>query len=439
MECPKCKHKQESDFECEACGIIFEKYYKRQKELEEMNEQEVEPVILPVKKSGTGPFTWIAFGVVISSLVFLGYQFYLKNNQKESVDISDRIVTSSNKVEDRPDLQGVAKQIYQARPPRNYIETARNATVFIETGWGLGSGFFIDAECHIVTNRHVVEFNQNDRTALIEQLKQLDRVIKREEKEIARVEKQSNRVFDDNFRRRQMKEIEKRKEKLNTLKRKYSDYKYKLSYDQLESLEAGIEHEEDEIDRIEKELDMLYNGNYQQELIEELNKRKNMLNQAKKQYEKYTEKLENSKSGAVGDDIKVTLIDDTEHRIVNIELSEGLDLALLSIGLTGCPYIEVAGKDESYLEQGKEVFTVGSPVGLRYTVTSGIVSGLRSYAGKTYIQTDAPINPGNSGGPLIDNSGRVIGVNSAIIKNTEGIGFAIPIKSVFDEFGNYIN
>ena len=57
---------------------------------------------------------------------------------------------------------------------------------------------------------------------------------------------------------------------------------------------------------------------------------------------------------------------------------------------------------------------------------------------KVFLQTDAPINPGNSGGPLIDERGYVHGVNTMIIKNTEGIGFAIPIATVFEEFGSSI-
>jgi S1-C subfamily serine protease len=80
------------------------------------------------------------------------------------------------------------------------------------------------------------------------------------------------------------------------------------------------------------------------------------------------------------------------------------------------------------------VYTVGHPVGLRHSVTSGIISGFREHAGVRYIQTDAPINPGNSGGPLIDLNGEVVGVNTMILADTEGIGFAIPIEVVLDEF-----
>ena len=84
---------------------------------------------------------------------------------------------------------------------------------------------------------------------------------------------------------------------------------------------------------------------------------------------------------------------------------------------------------------GETVIAVGNPFGLSGTVTTGVVSALgRSVpskeAGRTFtdfIQTDASINPGNSGGPLLNIEGRVIGINTMIYANAQGIGFAIPV------------
>ena len=80
---------------------------------------------------------------------------------------------------------------------------------------------------------------------------------------------------------------------------------------------------------------------------------------------------------------------------------------------------------------------IGNPLGLERTVTRGVVSainrdprGIGLAAG--LIQTDAAINPGNSGGPLLDSSGRVIGINTAILAGTTGLGFAIPINVALD-------
>jgi S1-C subfamily serine protease len=67
-------------------------------------------------------------------------------------------------------------------------------------------------------------------------------------------------------------------------------------------------------------------------------------------------------------------------------------------------------------------------------VTSGIFSGYGELDKHRALQTDAPINPGNSGGPLINEAGQVLGVNTAILSGTQGIGFAIPIEQVFDSF-----
>jgi serine protease Do len=83
------------------------------------------------------------------------------------------------------------------------------------------------------------------------------------------------------------------------------------------------------------------------------------------------------------------------------------------------------------LKVGEWVTAIGSPFGLQYTVTAGIVSAKGRAIGSgpydNYIQTDASINPGNSGGPLINMKGEVVGINTMIIAGGQGIGFAIPI------------
>lgn len=95
--------------------------------------------------------------------------------------------------------------------------------------------------------------------------------------------------------------------------------------------------------------------------------------------------------------------------------------------------------DSSKLKVGQKVLAIGNPFGLGQTLTTGIISSLgrsiRSEAGiliQDVIQTDAAINPGNSGGPLLDSTGKIIGINSAIISPTGasvGIGFAIPVNT----------
>ena len=146
-------------------------------------------------------------------------------------------------------------------------------------------------------------------------------------------------------------------------------------------------------------------------------------------------KLSEIETASPTDDVEVILIDGSSYAVSSVTMSDRHDLALISISTYGAPYLAVSrGAD-----QGQKVYTVGNPSGLRHTVTSGIISGYRNFKGEALIQTDAPINPGNSGGPLVDDTGKVLGVNTMIIRDTEGIGFAIPMKSVFEEFGNYIS
>jgi serine protease Do len=114
-----------------------------------------------------------------------------------------------------------------------------------------------------------------------------------------------------------------------------------------------------------------------------------------------------------------------------------LDIAVLQIPEPVSE--EAALGDSDKLEVGDWVIAIGNPMGLANTVTAGIVSArgrsswdlfgeIPGYA--DFIQTDASINPGNSGGPLVDMGGEVVGVNTAIIKEGQGLGFAIPINMV---------
>jgi serine protease Do len=108
------------------------------------------------------------------------------------------------------------------------------------------------------------------------------------------------------------------------------------------------------------------------------------------------------------------------------------DLAVVKIEANNLPNVELGNSDQ--LEPGQWVVAIGNPYGLHDTITAGIISALgRSLDNPdehgNLIQTDAAINPGNSGGPLIDLSGKVIGINEAIIANAQSIGFAIPINN----------
>jgi putative serine protease PepD len=136
--------------------------------------------------------------------------------------------------------------------------------------------------------------------------------------------------------------------------------------------------------------------------------------------------------------IKVTLADSRTARATVIGIDRNHDLAVLRIGLKNLPVVELG--DSSALEVGDSVVAIGNALALEGTptVTSGIISALHrtisteeSTQLTDVIQTDAAINPGNSGGPLLDSSGRVIGINTAIASpaDANNIGFAIAISS----------
>ena len=141
---------------------------------------------------------------------------------------------------------------------------------------------------------------------------------------------------------------------------------------------------------------------------------------------------------ADADKITVRLSDDRELSAKLVGTDPDTDLAVLQIEAKNLKALVIADSDK--LEVGDFVVAIGSPFGLRQTVTSGIVSGLgRQGLGEGYedfIQTDASINPGNSGGALVNLRGELIGINSQILSRSGGnigIGFAIPttlVKSV---------
>src|SRR5450432_1825348 len=149
--------------------------------------------------------------------------------------------------------------------------------------------------------------------------------------------------------------------------------------------------------------------------------------------------------------IEVTLSDKHKYKATIVGKDVGHDLALLHIDAPNLvPAVLSESKD---LIVGQKVYAIGNPFGLSGTMTTGIISAIRSIHGpqgapiENAIQTDAAINPGNSGGPLLNSRAEVIGINSLIATNpnqdveqSAGIGFAIPIdtaKAVLTDFAKY--
>lgn len=137
--------------------------------------------------------------------------------------------------------------------------------------------------------------------------------------------------------------------------------------------------------------------------------------------------------------LTVTLFNDTtEYEAKVIGKDEQTDLAVIKIDKTGLSKAEFADSDT--IKVGEFAMAVGNPIGMESSVTCGIISAVNRKVtdsdGKTYtlIQTDAAINSGNSGGALVNNEGKVIGINTLKLSGTgiEGMGFAIPINSTTD-------
>ncbi|HLW74824.1 MAG TPA: trypsin-like peptidase domain-containing protein [Gammaproteobacteria bacterium] len=135
---------------------------------------------------------------------------------------------------------------------------------------------------------------------------------------------------------------------------------------------------------------------------------------------------------AVG--LTVTFTDGSEVQAALVGRDPATDLAVLRAQASGLPYACLG--DSGALQVGQLAIAIGNPLGYESSVSSGVVSALgRSLptaSGRLIegmIQHTAPLNPGNSGGALLDSSGRVIGINTAIIAMAQGIGFAIPVNT----------
>ncbi|WP_431685999.1 trypsin-like peptidase domain-containing protein [Hahella sp. NBU794] len=241
------------------------------------------------------------------------------------------------------------------------IQEAREAAVSISVGASVGSGFFINKDCLIVTNRHVVEF---DNPALQEVSAAIDKVDRK---------------------------TQEARERIATWEKQYPRYKGS----------AQQSTDQDRLRSMEK---------YRQEL--------------QQAYDKLSSEQRNAS-------VQVKTLDGRTFAAHTVVKSEDTDLAFLVGAVKECRYFDAAVKTDPAV--GQPTYTVGSPAGLEFTVTSGILSGIRDFEGVTLLQTDAAINPGNSGGPLLDANAKVIGVNTLRLSGMEGIGMAIPIATVKDQ------
>ena len=371
-QCPKCSSKITNEVECETCGIVFKKYFQA----EARKKAEAEQVTIETTGSGNRRVVLLVSLILISTFVagvyFGGRSHFSYEPTKDNPPVNAPKNQNAKEKSFRSLPVIITKTSDKKLSDVELIQRAVSATVSVRTPWGsIGSGFFI-GEHAIITNKHVVMFDG----AYLETLK--------------------NRV------ERNRKIIDLEIEKINEWKRRLLQMPAGPNRSQLELIIQGKEGE------VNKAL---------------LNQRNEEEKLAKLMDQKYSQ------------DVKIVTADNKEYSVDSIITSATHDLALLRVYSISGRILERNTKEQR-LEQGQVVYTIGSPMGLSNTVTSGIFSAYRKKVNsdEIYLQIDAAINPGNSGGPLIDKNGNVLGVNTMVLTQAEGIGFAIPIEVVFEEF-----
>ena len=378
MDCPKCGHSQADTVKCASCGIYFAKFAQHQAggTASGVRHERID--------SGFG---WGAIAATAIISTSLAWYFLHPRAPARVTPAGPQLAQSTAVLAGLPvptaqsataaparALTGLEAHVARSFPARNAIETARNATVFIKTGWGMGSGFIIDADCHVITNRHVVETDG------------------------ARV---ASKVVDSPEMRAH---IAATVQQLRTNITQQTQLRRSLAGQpgtHLQVLEI-----DDHIQAMQQDLADLP-GRVGREISDKV-------------------------TGAARSGFTVTLVDGTEFSSLHAEYADNRDLALFQLPADHCPHL-VPG-DSASLAQGERLYTIGNPSGLAYSVTSGIFSGNRGSGQQRFLQTDAPINPGNSGGPLITENGQVVGINTLVLRGTQGIGFAIPVEAVYQEF-----
>lgn len=279
---------------------------------------------------------------------------------------------------------------------RTKVDEATLAVVKVVTKAGTGSGFFVTNDGFIITNRHVVRPSttgkwKKDKVKLDKQKVEIDELLVK--------------LRDDKENLKQMKAVIE------------EDREY------MESDRASATHKK----------------RYQR-YINRYEKNKVIVEKNEKNYKKVHGKYKKKKSdydwvssmSNFATKFTIILKDGKKYKAKLIQISKNHDLALLKLDNYQTPFISVTKKLQP--RQGDNVFAIGSPLGMSDSLTSGIITKI----GKEYLVTDTQILPGNSGGPLIDDKGKVLGVNTRVkfSKGIGSLGLAIYAKHIRQEFND---
>lgn len=306
--------------------------------------------------------------------------------------------TSSNIPKD------LATKLSDRFPANTPVQKITQAVVSVESKLGIGTGFFISNDGYLITNKHVVQPTKTS------DWKTADSEFK---KRIAELDAYK-------------KELTYRAKELEVMRKELEEYKKEVS------LYSGSRREIAQ-DKLE-----IYTQRYQDQQSN-YNKAARQEKKARKELKKnYSDFRFASNSARISKRFKITLKDNTKLTAQLLAVGKKHDLALLKINGYTTPYIDLdTGKHPT---QGDKVFAIGSPLGMKDFVTSGVVTNISN----NEIAIDAQILPGNSGGPLIDHEGNLLGINTQKLMaaksiGSAGFGVAIPIRRVYEEFGRFIN
>ncbi len=273
--------------------------------------------------------------------------------------------------------------------PRNPIEKAVLATVAVKSGKGLGSGFFVTENGFIITNRHVIRTPPQVEKARAVRIEYID--------------SQAEEFYA---------QVAAEQERLDASRAKLEGYRRRMRRADYERNLDSLEDWQQKLDRQRREIQDKHEALRQEQAEAEARDRLTDLDRV----------------------FDVFLADNTKLHAFLVAVDEKWDLALLKIDGYRVPRLTSAAPREVPL--GDPVYAVGNPAALRNSVAKGVLSG---YEGG-WIKTDARIYPGNSGGPLINASGRVLGVNTfkQLTERYEGLGFAVPIQTVAQVFARHL-
>ena len=325
-----------------------------------------------------------------------GQWHYSDKPPQTSSKSQETLFDNTKKTAPPRDLVGMLEKKFVSNNPE---EIATLAVVEIKNALGHGSGFFITNDGYIVTNRHVVKPTESV---------QWDKY----EKALAEQEK----LFIAAGR-----ELDSRKAY------------HKKIYHSLVEHEKNIKRYMDQASRkiLGSRYKIIYNNYKESERLLKITK--SNYNAAKRNFKKSKSYMSNKgRESYWAQKYKIRIKDGTILNARYVGASKDHDLAFLKLDRFKTPFLVPAGRNIKL--RGSKVFAIGSPLGISDSLTSGTVTSIQG----AYIYTDTSIFPGNSGGPLIDETGKVLGVIAQkITKNnvmSKGFGIAIPINIVNIEF-----